>query len=63
LAIAAQSLALAGRRDEARQLVRRIRDREPSYTVDDFLRAFRFGPDTERMFRLNARQFGFDSTS
>ena len=58
LAIAAQCLALAGRRDEARQFVGRIRERLPSYGVEDFLRAFRFERDVERLFRHGARQIG-----
>jgi tetratricopeptide (TPR) repeat protein len=60
LAIAASSLALANRRDEARRFVARIRERIPGYTVADFLRAFRFAPDTERLFRHGARNIGFD---
>jgi TolB-like protein/DNA-binding SARP family transcriptional activator len=58
LAIAAQCLALAGRRDEARQFVGRIRERLPGYGVEDFLRAFRFERDVERLFRHGARQIG-----
>jgi hypothetical protein len=61
LAIAAQSLALANRREEARKFVGRIRDRVPGYTVEDFLRAFRLAADTERLFRRTARQIGLDS--
>jgi hypothetical protein len=37
----------------------RIRDRMPSYSVEDFLRAFRFAPDTEALFRTSARPIGF----
>ena len=61
LAIAAQCLGLAGRRDEAQKLVGRIRELEPNYNVEDFLRAFRFGRDTESLFRHGARQLQFDS--
>jgi DNA-binding SARP family transcriptional activator len=61
LAIAAECLALNDRRDDARQFVARIRDRLPSYSVEDFLRSFRIAPDAEELFRRGARQIGFDS--
>ena len=60
LAIAASTLALTNRRDEARRLVARIRERIPSYDVEDFLRAFRFDRETEELLRRSARTFGFD---
>ncbi|HEV7556071.1 MAG TPA: hypothetical protein VGO00_11475 [Kofleriaceae bacterium] len=60
LAIAAECLALADRRDEARKFVGQIRARLPTYTVEDFLRAFKFEPDVAQMFRGGARQIGFD---
>jgi DNA-binding SARP family transcriptional activator/TolB-like protein len=60
LAIASECLALVGRLDEARAFVARIRCRLPTYSVEDFLRAFRFAPDTEKLFRRSARQIGFD---
>ena len=60
LAIAAECLLLANRRDEARGFVGRIRERVPSYSVEDFLRAFRFPKDTETQLRRCARQIGFD---
>lgn len=60
LAIAAECLALSGRRDEARRFIARIRERIPHYNVDDFLRAFRFAADTEALFRRLAGQIGFD---
>ena len=59
LAIATECLALADRRDEARRFVARIRTRLPSYGVEDFLSAFRFAPETERLFRRGARRVGF----
>jgi len=61
LAIAAECLALSNRREEARSFVGRLRERLKSYTVEDFLRAFRFDPATEELFRQGARQIGFDS--
>jgi DNA-binding SARP family transcriptional activator len=59
LAIAAQCLVLAQRKDEARAFVARIRSRVPAYGGEDFLRAFRFGLDTEQLFRRAARQIDF----
>ena len=61
LAIAVQCLALANRRDEAQKFVARLRERQPSYSVADFLRAFHFDRDTEELFRQSAKQIGFDS--
>jgi len=61
LAIAAECLALSNRLDEARQYVARVRERIPAYSVEDFLRAFRFAPDTVALFRHGARRVGFDS--
>jgi hypothetical protein len=52
-------LALANRRDEAHAFVARIRSRLPAYSIEDFLRAFRFAPDTEKLFRASAREIGF----
>jgi TolB-like protein/Tfp pilus assembly protein PilF len=63
LAIAAHCLALSNRPDEARKYVARIRQRLPSYDIEAFLRALRFSRDTEKLFRRNARQIGFDSGS
>jgi TolB-like protein len=59
LAIAAQCLALADRKDEARRYVARIRERLPAYSVEDFLRAFRFALETAQLFRFSARSIGF----
>jgi tetratricopeptide (TPR) repeat protein len=61
LAIAAECLTMANRNDEARRFVAKIRERVPSYNVEHFLTAFRFGADTEQMLRRCARQIGFDS--
>jgi TolB-like protein len=60
LAIAATNLALANRVDQARAFVARIRGKLPSYAIDDFLRAFRFEPEAEKILRAGARQAGFD---
>ncbi|HTL31475.1 MAG TPA: hypothetical protein VL326_00045 [Kofleriaceae bacterium] len=59
LAIAAGSLSLANRRAEAAQYVARIRTRLPGYSIENFLRAFQFDADIERLFREGARQIDF----
>jgi TolB-like protein len=58
LAIAATSLALANRRDEARPLVARIRREVAAYDVETLLRAFRFDADAEGLLRSGARSIG-----
>jgi tetratricopeptide (TPR) repeat protein len=60
LAIAAECLALAERREEARRYVARIREQRPAYSVENFLRAFRFEPDVARLLRFSARSIAFD---
>ena len=60
-AIAAFSLALAGRGDEASAHVAAIRKTVPRYRLDDFLAAMgamRFAPDGEKLFREGARRAG-----
>jgi DNA-binding SARP family transcriptional activator/Flp pilus assembly protein TadD len=51
MAIAAFSLGLAGRLEEAGHYKARIRERVPNYTLADFLAAFRYSPDAEALFR------------
>ena len=58
LAIAAFSLALAGRLDEARAYLASIHKTLPRYRVDDFLTAMQFAPEGERLFREGARRLG-----
>jgi hypothetical protein len=60
LAIAIDSLVLAERVEEARTLVARLRSRAPTYGVEDLPRAFRFLPDTEKLFRRGAKRIGFE---
>jgi DNA-binding SARP family transcriptional activator/TolB-like protein len=57
-AIAALSLALAGRPDEARGYLAASRALQPGYHVDDFLAAMRFSPDDEALFRRAAERIG-----
>jgi DNA-binding SARP family transcriptional activator len=59
LAIAASCLSLAHREPEGRRFVARIRERLPAYTIEDFLRAFRFDADVARLFRRSARAIAF----
>jgi DNA-binding SARP family transcriptional activator/TolB-like protein len=58
LAIAAFSLALAGRLEEARGHLEAIRTTLPHYRIDDFLAAMQFGPEDARLFREGARRLG-----
>jgi tetratricopeptide (TPR) repeat protein len=58
LAIAALSLALAGRAAEGQAYVAAIRRTLPGYGVDDFLIAMQFMPDSERLFRASAQLLG-----
>lgn len=60
LAIAAYSLALAGRMDEARAHRAAIHKRLARYSIDDFLRAFRFDPHGVALFRRGAKLIGSD---
>lgn len=61
LAIAVECLSLVNRRDEARRLAARIRERAPAYNVDSLLRAFHFDRDTQALLHRSARTIGFDS--
>jgi DNA-binding SARP family transcriptional activator len=54
-AIAAYSLALAGRLDEARSYLAAIHKELPRYRVDDFLTAMQFAPEGDKFFREGAR--------
>jgi DNA-binding SARP family transcriptional activator/TolB-like protein len=58
LGIAAYSLALAGRLDEARAQMTAIHKSLPSYGVDDFLAAFQFSPEGAALFRKAAKRIG-----
>jgi TolB-like protein len=58
LAIAALSLALAARLDEARSYLAWIHRTLPQYGVSDFLTAMRFAPDSEQLFRDGAKGIG-----
>jgi DNA-binding SARP family transcriptional activator/TolB-like protein len=57
-AIAALSLALAGRLDESRGYLASLRKALPSYGIADFLTAMRFAPDGEKLFREAAKRVG-----
>jgi DNA-binding SARP family transcriptional activator/TolB-like protein len=55
LAIAAYSLALAGRPGEARGYLAAIHKTLPRYQVDNFLTAMQFAPEGEKLFRQGAK--------
>jgi Flp pilus assembly protein TadD len=58
LAIAAFSLALAGRLDEAGTWLAAIHKTLPRYRVDDLLTAMQFAPEGEKLFREGPRRIG-----
>jgi DNA-binding SARP family transcriptional activator len=60
LAIAACSLSLAGRIDEARAYLASIRKALPGYRVGNLLTAMRFAPEGERLFRQGAQRIGME---
>lgn len=60
LAIAANCLAVAGRIDEARNLVTSLRKRAENYRLADFLGAFHFAADTTALFQHNSQRIGLD---
>ncbi len=59
MAVAAVSLALSGRLDEARAHVAAIRRALPRYRVDDLVTAMRPTPEGEKLFREGAKRIGF----
>jgi DNA-binding SARP family transcriptional activator/TolB-like protein len=58
LAIAAHCLAVVERLDEARVFAATIQRDNPAYRTADFLGAFHFPPEAERMFRSVAARIG-----
>jgi len=56
--IAAYSLALAGRRDEARAYLAAIHKALPHYGIEEFLAAMQFDPEGEKLFRQAAERIG-----
>jgi TolB-like protein len=57
-AIAAFTLGLAGRIDEANGYAAKIRERVPGYSIADYLAAFRFSPDAAELFKHGAKKIG-----
>jgi TolB-like protein len=57
-ALAACSLALAGKRDEAITQIAKVRAQRPDYRMADLLTAFHFAPDGEALFRKGAKAAG-----
>jgi tetratricopeptide (TPR) repeat protein len=58
LAIAALTLALAGRIEEGRAHLATLRKALPRYRIKDFLQAMQFAPEGEKLFREGARLLG-----
>jgi len=58
MAIAAFTLGLAGRVQEANAYQARIRERVPNYSMADFLAAFRYSEEVGEMFARGARSIG-----
>jgi tetratricopeptide (TPR) repeat protein len=58
MAIAAFTLGLAGRIEEANGYKTRIRERVPKYGMADFLAAFRYSPDAAALFSQGANKIG-----
>lgn len=56
LAIAAYCLVLAGRLEDGRNYAAALKKAVPSYGIDQFLRAFRFEPVGEGLFRKAAKK-------
>ena len=58
MAIAAFTLGLAGRIDEANTYKAKIRQRVPNYAMADFLAAFRYSDDAAALFTRGANSIG-----
>src|SRR6186713_478405 len=58
MAIAACTLGLAGRLEDANTYKARIRERVPAYAMADFLAAFRFSPDAAAVFKQGGQRIG-----
>jgi DNA-binding SARP family transcriptional activator/Tfp pilus assembly protein PilF len=58
MTIAALTLGLAGRLEEANAYKARIRERVPDYSMADFLAAFRYSPETESLFKQAGKKVG-----
>ncbi len=58
MAIAALTLGLAGRIQDADVYKARIRERVPDYALADFLAAFRFSPDAAALYQQAGQLIG-----
>jgi DNA-binding SARP family transcriptional activator len=58
MAIAAFTLGLAGRVDDANTYKAKIRERVPDYAMADFLASFRLSPDVEALFKQAGQRIG-----
>ena len=59
-AIAAHCLVAAGRTEQARSIVGRIRKMQPGYGVHDYLSAMHYAEDAEDHFRRHAKLIGME---
>ena len=58
MAIAAFTLGLAGRVEDANAYKAKIRERVPNYAMADFLASFRLAPDVEALFKQAGQRIG-----
>jgi DNA-binding SARP family transcriptional activator len=58
MAIAALTLGLAGRVEDANMYKAKIRERAPNYAMADFLASFRLSPDFEALFKQAGQRVG-----
>jgi hypothetical protein len=58
MAIAAFTLGLAGRAQDANAYKARILERVPDYAMTDFLAAFRYSPEAEALFKKAGKRVG-----
>jgi TolB-like protein len=58
MAIAAFTLGLAGRIEDANTYKAKIRERVPNYAMADFLASFRMAPDVEALFKQAGQRIG-----
>jgi len=58
MAIAAMTLGMSGRLEEANEYKARIRERVPNYAIAEFLASFRLAPDVAALFRQAGERIG-----
>ena len=58
MAIAAMTLGLSGRLEEANEYKAKIRERVPNYALSEFLASFRLAPDVAALFKQAGERIG-----